>query len=165
MVHQGIRHYQQTTICSQSPEQLIVMLYEGALRFLESARAAALNGDLPEMGRQVGRAQRIVLELQCSLDHAVGGEMAGNLEALYGFVLQELTALRLDAQTLHIDNCRRVLRPLLTAWRTIPPGTGETARRNAGRSTTGAGMDVASKPGTPGQESIPDPLAELSLAV
>ena len=165
MVHQGIRQYQQTTICSQSPEQLIVMLYEGALRFLESARAAALNGDLPEMGRQVGRAQRIVLELQCSLDHAVGGELAGNLDALYGFVLQELTALRLDAQTRHIDDCSRVLLPLLATWRTIPPGTGETARRNAGRSATGAGTDVASRPGMPGQDSTPEPLAELSLAV
>jgi flagellar protein FliS len=165
MVHQGIRQYQQTTICSQSPERLIVMLYEGALRFLESARSAARDGDLPAMGRHVGRAQMIVLELQCSLDREVGGKVAVELDALYGFVLRELTALRLDADIQHIADIRRVLLPLLAAWRAIPPGTAEVMRRQSSRATTGSGTDVAGKPQSTGLESSPAPQAELCLAV
>jgi len=161
MVHQGIRQYQQTTITSQSPERLIVLLYEGALRFLESARAAADAGDLPAMGRHVGRAQQIVLELQCSLDHEVGGRVAANLDALYGFVLRELSALRIDADVRHIADVRRVLLPLLSAWRAVPPGTAEKARRS--HQTTGT--DVAKSVGLRSPEPANDQKAELSLAV
>ncbi len=165
MVHQGIRQYQQTTICSQSPERLIVMLYEGALRFLESARAAARDGDLPAMGRHVGRAQRIVLELQCSLDHNVGGKLADDLDSLYGFVLQELTALRLDADDQHIADVRRVLLPLLAAWREVPPGSADTARRPGNSSAARSGMDFASQAAYPSSESTVVQQAELCLAV
>jgi flagellar secretion chaperone FliS len=166
MVHQGIRQYQQTTICSQSPERLIVMLYEGVLRNLETARTALQAGDLPAMGLHVGRAQRIVLELQCSLDHGAGDDtMVANLDSLYGFVLSELTALRLDAGGQHIDHCRRVLLPLLAAWRAIPPGSAEAARRQAGRYGAGAGTDVAKRPGNPGQDTSGSQQAELFLAI
>ena len=165
MVHQGIRQYQQTTICSQSPERLIVMLYEGALRFLESARSAAGDGDLPAMGRHVGRAQMIVLELQCSLDRESGGNVAANLDSLYGFILRELTALRLDADVQHITDIRRVLLPLLAAWRSIPPGTAEAARRQSSRATAESGTDVAGQSVGHGCEPNPAPQAELCLAV
>ncbi len=163
MVHQGIRQYQQTTICSQSPERLIVMLY--ALRFLESARSAARDGDLPAMGRHVGRAQMIILELQCSLDREVGGNVAANLDSLYGFILRELTALRLDADVQHIADIRRVLLPLLAAWRTIPPGTAEAARRQSNHAVAGSGTDVASHAVGSGFEPTLSPQAELCLAV
>lgn len=164
MVHQGIRQYQQTTICSQSPERLIVMLYEGALRFLESARTAAGEGDLPAMGRHVGRAQMIVLELQCSLDREVGGKLAADLDSLYGFVLRELTALRLDADARHIADIRRVLLPLLSAWRTIPPGTAEAMRQQSNRAA-GTGTDVASQHSGPKIETTSELQSELCLAV
>lgn len=165
MVHQGIRQYQQTTICTESPERLIVMLYEGALRFLESARTAARDGDLPAMGRHVGRAQMIVVELQCSLDREVGGNVAANLDSLYGFILRELTALRLDADVQHIADIRRVLLPLLAAWRAIPPGTAEASRRRPERAVAGMGTDVADQRSGTASEATSDLQAELCLAV
>lgn len=165
MVHQGIREYQQTTITSQSPERLIVMLYEGALRFLESARTDAAEGDLPAMGHHVGRAQKIILELQCCLDHETGGQVAANLDSLYGFVLRELTDLRIDADVRHIADVRRVLLPLLAAWRAVPPGTAEQARRPMTRAHSGPGTVVARPAESRASDSIAAQHSELCLAV
>ncbi|MBK7702054.1 MAG: flagellar protein FliS [bacterium] len=163
MVHQGIRQYQQTTICSQSPERLIVMLYEGTLRFLESARTAA-DGDLPEMGRHVGRAQKIVLNCSAASTTPSAARWRTNLDALYGFVLRELTDLRLDARRPPHRRRPPGPAPLLAAWRAVRPGTAEQARRNDGPAPTGTGTVVATV-GKPAPDSTAAQHSELCLAV
>jgi flagellar protein FliS len=125
----GIRCYQATAVQSLGPEKIVVLLYEGILRYLNQARSAIAANDMSGKARCVNRAQGIVSELRSSLDHAMGGEIAANLDAIYGYVFTENLNLLIDNDTSHVENVTRVLNPLLEVWRQIPPGTYERARQ------------------------------------
>lgn len=122
--HRGVEAYRQTDLQTMGKEKLIVLLYQKVLEHLAAASGHA-GTDRIAMARHLGLAQRIVSELRGALDHAVGGEVADNLSALYGFVFKEILAMQLDQDRVHVANCQQVLHPLLEAWRSIPPGTGE----------------------------------------
>ena len=80
------------TVMSAPPEELPLLLLDGALRFLARAETLAGDGDPAGLGRHIGRAQAIVNELNASLDVSRGGEIATNLRELYVFVGGELAA-------------------------------------------------------------------------
>jgi flagellar protein FliS len=125
MDHQrSIRAYRETDLQTMGKEKLIVLLYQKMLDHFAVARDTA-GCDRPEMSRRLGLAQRIVTELQGALDHAVGGEIAANLASLYEYVFHEILKMQVDEDPVHADHCRQVLEPLLEAWSTIPPGTGD----------------------------------------
>ncbi len=125
----GIRCYQETAVQTIGPEKLIVLLYEGLVRYLSQARAALVARDMAAKARQINNAQAVVLELRNALDHEAGGALAGNLEALYNYVFTENMNALIDNDPRHLDNNLRVLQPLLDAWSRIPAGTAERARR------------------------------------
>ncbi len=138
----AIRCYQETSVTTIGPEKLVVMLYEGLLRNLQQARAALVSRDLPAKGRSLGNAQAIVCELRNALDHAVGGALAANLEALYTYVFVECLEAVVDGDPRHMDNCVRVVAPLADAWARIPAGTAARAREEmaqAGAAAPAAG--------------------------
>ena len=124
----GIRCYQETEVQTIGPEKLIVLLYEGLVRYLNQARAALVSRDMAAKARQINNAQAIVLELRNALDHEAGGTIAGNLAALYNYIFTENINALIDNDPRHIDNNLRVLQPLLDAWSRIPAGTAERAR-------------------------------------
>jgi len=120
----GVQAYRQTDLQTMGKEKLIVLLYQKVLEHLAvAADSAAANR--AEMARRLGLAQRIVTELRGALDHAIGGEVADNLASLYDFVFKEILQMQVDQDPAHVDNCQQVLVPLLEAWSTIPPGTGD----------------------------------------
>lgn len=124
----GIRCYQETEVQTIGPEKLIVLLYEGLVRYLNQARAALATRDMAAKARQINNAQAVVLELRNALDHEAGGAIAGNLAALYNYIFTENINALIDNDPRHIDNNLRVLQPLLDAWSRIPAGTAERAR-------------------------------------
>lgn len=146
----GIRCYQENEVQTIGPEKLIVLLYEGLVRYLNQARTALVARDMAGKARQLNNAQAVVLELRNALDHDAGGALAGNLEALYNYVFTENMNALIDNDPRHIDNNLRVLQPLLEAWSRIPPGTAERAR--AERSAAGP---VAPRPSGPDPASPP----------
>jgi flagellar protein FliS len=80
------RAYQATSVATASPEQLVVMLFDGALRFGRRAIAAMHEERFADATQSIGRVSAIVAELNGSLDMEVGGgEIASNLRALYLF--------------------------------------------------------------------------------
>ena len=86
----GYQAYQTNAIHTAPPEQLVVMLYDGCLRFLRRAEAAAEAGERPRMTEGVSRATAIIMELNATLDMERGGEIAGNLRSLYFFLHRHL---------------------------------------------------------------------------
>jgi len=86
----GIDSYRQNEIQSRSPLELVVMLYDGALRFTSEARDAMVRGDIRARQQHLSRAMAIVSELQSTLDMETGGEVAEHLDNLYGFVRDRL---------------------------------------------------------------------------
>ena len=145
----SIRAYRETDLQTMGKEKLIVLLYRKTIEHLDRAAEVAATDRL-EMSRRLSLAQRIVTEMRGALDHAIGGEIAANLDSLYGFVFNEILGMQVDRDPVHADNCRRVLQPLLNAWSEIPAGTGN--RELTVEATTGT--DPAPRPG-PGPANSP----------
>jgi flagellar secretion chaperone FliS len=131
----GVQAYRQTDLQTMGKEKLIVLLYHKLLEHLAAAATAAPQ-DRAEMGRRLGRAQRIVTELRGALDHTVGGGIADNLASLYDFVFKEILQMLVDQDPAHVANARQVLLPLLEAWSSIAPGAADQEARNRQASGT-----------------------------
>jgi flagellar secretion chaperone FliS len=127
LVSRGINSYRQTEIQSRSPLELVVMLYDGALRFTADARTAMVRRDIRARQENLSRALAIVSELQSTLDMETGGEVAERLDKLYGFVRDRLmdASARQDLQPL--DEARRVLTTLREGWLAISRSSASAA--------------------------------------
>lgn len=78
--------YKETSINTSSPVKLVVMLYEGAIRFLHQAKEATARKDAEAKGRAVDRAIAIIQHLQGSLDFDKGGQVSYDLDRLYTYI-------------------------------------------------------------------------------
>lgn len=114
----GLRQYTNHTVQTATPGQLVVMLYDGFLRFAAQGQAALLTGDIEEAGRKLNRAQDILTELRVSLD-MTQGVIAQNLAGLYVYVGERLTAARVRREPAEIDHAVRHMSDLRSAWAQI----------------------------------------------
>jgi flagellar secretion chaperone FliS len=122
-VRAGHAAYQQGQVSSADPVRIVVLLYEGAIRFIAQAQ---LRWQEPAArGTALGRAHRIISELLASLDHERGGEIATNLDRLYQYSLEAITRANLEADARPLDGVVKVLKELLEGWQSIE----EQARR------------------------------------
>ncbi|MBI3302270.1 MAG: flagellar export chaperone FliS [Deltaproteobacteria bacterium] len=83
--------YRQNQVTTADPGTILLLLYQGAIDFLRQAKTSLERGDMAEKGWCVTRALAIISELLTSLNFAVGGEVARNLEGLYLFMLDQIT--------------------------------------------------------------------------
>jgi len=90
------QNYLRTKVLTATPEQLQLMLYDGAIRFAEQAKVALLNKNYEESYRLISRVQKILTELSCSLKHDVAPEICGKLASLYGYVYRKLIEANID---------------------------------------------------------------------
>lgn len=104
---------------SRSPLELVVMLYDGALRFLDDAADAAARGDLRTRARAISRVLAIVGELQNTLDIEKGGAIADQLDDLYTYITSRLLDVTLKQDLTAIDEARKLLTPIRDAWSEI----------------------------------------------
>jgi|SRR5690348_12111637 len=116
---QAAARYRATQVQASSPLERVVLLYDGAIRFMDAAKDAIGRRDIPARRDALSRAHAIVGQLKSTLDMAAGGEVAESLDRLYGFV----TARLLDAARLQdarpIDECLAVFQSLREGWRAI----------------------------------------------
>jgi flagellar protein FliS len=126
----GLATYRTTEVQSRTPLELVTMLYDGALRFLASARDAIARNDIPARRDALNRALAIIAELQSTLNMEGGGEVAAELDRLYEYATLRLldAAMRNDAAP--VDEVRRIFEILRDGWARIANGTTapETAR-------------------------------------
>ena len=101
---------------SRSPLELVVMLYDGALRFLGDASAAVERKDLRARANAVSRVLAIVAELQSTLDVEKGGAVADQLDDLYTYITSRLLDVALKNDVTAIDEARKLLTPIRDAW-------------------------------------------------
>lgn len=109
--------YKQTSIQSASREKLLLMLYEGAIKFVKQAIIAVEQKKIADKGIAIGRAYDIVLELNNTLDHKVGGEISARLEQLYMFITEQLTQANIKNDVVHLQNALKVLETLYEGWK------------------------------------------------
>lgn len=111
-----VQEYQKSAVNGASPLHLIVMLYDGCLRFMEAGRYGMEHKDLEMQNQNLQRAQRIVMELMSCLDMDKGGEIAANLLALYTYVLDQLVEANVEDRMECVDHAMRVIGDLRGSW-------------------------------------------------
>ena len=119
MLARGAQAYYQTQIQSRSPLELVVMLYDGALRFLQQTVDAMQSGDLVAKRDSLSRAMAIVTELHGMLDLEQGGEVAASLDSLYTYMMERLTTANQQRDKAPVAEVMRLMSGLRDAWSQI----------------------------------------------
>ena len=110
--------YTESSVLTAPPERLVVMLYDGAIRFLSQSAIAMRGGNLAVSNERLRRAEAIIDELNVSLDMS-HGELPGQLRAIYLFCKRHLTGARLERNADAIDAVVRLLSELRESWQQL----------------------------------------------
>jgi flagellar secretion chaperone FliS len=110
--------YRESAVLSAPPEVLVVMLYDGARRFLFQAGVAMRDGQIELSHRKLRRAEDIIRHLLDALDMDQG-EISERLESIYLFCLRYLQQARFDRDANKLDQVGNLLGELREAWATI----------------------------------------------
>lgn len=109
-------------VVSADPHKLILMLYQGALLAIASAKNQMQRNEIVAKGVSINKAMAIIDEgLKGSLDLNVGGELAQNLAALYDYMCQRLLVATLKNDPEILDEVSRLLTDIKSAWEAIRP--------------------------------------------
>lgn len=108
--------YKATSIQSASREKLLLMMYEGAIKYVKRAIKASEEKKIAERCENIGRAYDIVMELNNTLDHKVGGALAAQLEQLYMFITEQFTAANIKGTTEPLHASLKILETLYDGW-------------------------------------------------
>jgi flagellar secretion chaperone FliS len=111
--------YRQQSILTATPGQLVVMLYDGCLRFLHQAAHAMRGGDMAESNARLLRAEAIIDELHATLDLEEGGVVASRLQGIYVFCNRHLLEARSAREPEMIEKVSELLAELRDAWAQI----------------------------------------------
>ncbi len=111
--------YKQMQIKTASPGKLLLMLYQGAIKFMKLAKNNIKEGKIEASHKNIIKAQNIILELQSTLDKDQGGEIALRLESLYDFIYRELVQANLNKNTKHLDNVIPLVEELFVTYKEI----------------------------------------------
>ena len=107
--------YRDSAVLTATPAQLVVMLYDGAHRFLTQAAFAMRADDLSTCNEKLRRGEAIIAELRSTLDMSAG-EIAERLEAIYAFSQRYLMEARLKRDPERIEQVIKLLSELRSAW-------------------------------------------------
>lgn len=108
--------YKINDVSTANRVKLVVMLYDGAIRFLKEAKKRIETNDVPGRSNYLGKALRIVGELHGSLNLRDGGEIAQQLDRLYSFLNAQITMANATGSVTHIDDSLNVLETLRDGW-------------------------------------------------
>ncbi len=147
--------YQHNQIFSASPERILLMLYDGAIRFTRQAIYGLEEDNLTLFHHGIKKSMAIITEFSNSLDHNVGGQIAEDLDALYNFMIRELTLANLHKDIKKLQAVERLLVDLRATWE-------EAVEINKGQVPL---SQMSSNPATgPSKRSVPDGYSPLTIA-
>ena len=112
----GVGAYKKTSVHTASKEQVLLMLYQAAIRNCKKAIDAINNKQIAQKGEHLAKFQDIVVELNNSLDFKVGGEIARDLSALYDYLLFSSTQANIKMDATQLEGCLKVLNILYDGW-------------------------------------------------
>lgn len=115
------RAYQAQSVLTASPGQLVLMLYDGALKFLALAKDGFSQPESnPRRFEQINvnlqKAQNIIAELQATLNRDAGGDLAVTLDRLYDYYARRLFEANVKKRVEPLVEVERFLKELRDAW-------------------------------------------------
>ena len=108
--------YLRAQVQTATREQLVLMVFDGAIRFGEAAAGHMAKSEIEAAGNNINRVQDILLELIVSLDREAGGEIASNLAGIYGYLFMRLVEANAKQDTDCLEDVLRHLRDLRDTW-------------------------------------------------
>ncbi len=115
-MNQYVKQYQKSSIETASREQILIMLYDGAIQFLNKARVAIENRDHEASHNNLIGAQNIIQEFINSMDREVAPQLAENLISLYEYFIRRLVQANMKKQIEPIDEVLKYLKSLKATW-------------------------------------------------
>ncbi len=112
----GLGAYKKTSVHTASKEQILLMLYQAAIKNCKKAIEGIDSQDIKMKGEHIGKLQDIVIELNNSLDFEVGGDIARELSSLYDYILHSSTQANIKIEKEPLEGCLNVLRTLYDGW-------------------------------------------------
>ena len=114
----------ESSVQGADPQKLISLLYQGALLAIANGKNGILRNDIPSKGKSITHAIRIIEEgLKASLDMNAGGNIASDLDALYGYMCLRLLQANLKNDIEALDEVSRLLGEIKGAWDSISQPT------------------------------------------
>jgi len=108
--------YRQNSVETASPTRLVVMLYDGAVRFLSQGLTAMQAGQHVQQSILIGKAQAIIAHLHDTLDTEIGSAFAQSLAKIYTALLATLTQANIEDSPKPVENAIEILRELRETW-------------------------------------------------
>src|SRR5690606_21636500 len=112
----GLGAYKKTSVETASKEQILLMLYQAAIKNCKKGIEAIEQNNIAKKGEYIGKMQDIVVELSNSLDFEVGGDVAKELASLYDYLLYASTQANIKIDKEQLEGCLKVLNTLYDGW-------------------------------------------------
>ncbi len=110
------RQYREAHIVSSSPGEMVLMLYDGAIRFLKQAIEKIGEKNIGAKVQLLEKVEKIIDYLESCLDRKNGGEIAENLQKLYGYMLVRLTEANLYNDVAKLEEIGSLLGTVREGW-------------------------------------------------
>ena len=129
MMQRGLNAYRQTEVQSRTPLELVVMLYDAALKHILAAKTAIAQRDIRARKEAIGRLLAIVGELQNTLDIERGGEIATSLDSLYAYMMGRIMEAVAGNNAAPLNEVERLIVTIREGWQGIAtiPAAGSDA--------------------------------------
>ncbi len=119
----AVQKYQQisteSTVPNADPYRLVMMLLDGAIARIATAKGHMQRQEIARKGQAMGKVIDIIQGLRASLDHDAGGEIAGNLDALYDYILRRLLLAHANNDEKILDEVSGLVGEIRAGWRGI----------------------------------------------
>jgi len=127
------KQYTSVQVSTIDRGRLLLMMYDGGLKFLKHAKDALEQKDIVKFSRFLSKGQAIIAELMNTLDFEKGGKIAEDLEQLYDFMLFYLTEANLQKNPQKIARVIKLLETVASAYRDIISGKPEELGKTAAK--------------------------------
>lgn len=117
MTYQALNQYKQNAVLTATPEELTLMLYDGAIKFMNIGKYSIENKDMEKAHSSLLRAQDIILELNYSLD--MNYDVSKGLRKLYDFVLTKLVDANINKDSKAIEEALTVVNDMRDTWKEV----------------------------------------------
>ncbi|SRR6056297_406164 len=113
------KQYKEVQVKTANNKKLLIMLYQGCIKFLKIAKKSIKEDDLENANEYLKKSQNIINELRYTLDMENGGEISNNLYQLYSFMYSELISANVKKDIEHIEIVEEMMLELLDSWKEI----------------------------------------------
>ena len=108
--------YLENQVKTATPGKLLVMTFDGAIRFSRIALEKMKEHKLDEQSLNISKVQNILIELMSTLNHKVDSQLAANLDALYTYMFDQLTDANIHDNTQALEEVIQMLIELRMSW-------------------------------------------------